>query len=164
MAVEETTMQKITPFLWFDGQAEEAARFYVSLFKRSKLGTISRYGEGAPAPAGSVMSVTFQLEGQPFFALNGGPLYRFTPAISFFVSCKTQREIDRLWRRLSEGGRELQCGWLTDRFGVTWQVVPEGLGGLIREPEAMKAMLSMRKLDIKRLKAAAARGARARRG
>jgi predicted 3-demethylubiquinone-9 3-methyltransferase (glyoxalase superfamily) len=152
-------VRKITPFLWFDTQAEEAAKLYVSIFKKSKLGTISRYGEGGPGPAGSVMSVTFQLEGQPFFALNGGPVYSFTPAISFFVSCKTQREIDRLWRRLSQGGSELQCGWLKDRFGLTWQIVPEGIGDLIKVPAAMQAMLGMKKLDLKRLREAARRGA-----
>jgi predicted 3-demethylubiquinone-9 3-methyltransferase (glyoxalase superfamily) len=157
-------MHKITPFLWFDHQAEEAARFYVSVFKNSKLGTISRRGDGGPGPAGSVMSVSFQLEGQRFHALNGGPHFTFTPAISLFVDCKTQREIDTLWRKLSSGGKEGRCGWLQDRYGLSWQIVPSGLGELIKDPAAMQAMLGMTKLDITRLRAAAAAGARRRRG
>jgi predicted 3-demethylubiquinone-9 3-methyltransferase (glyoxalase superfamily) len=150
-------VQKITPFLWFDTQALEAARFYVSLFKNSKLGAIARYGAAGPGPAGSVMSVSFTLEGQQFHALNGGPVYQFTPAISLFVDCKTQREVDTLWRKLTRGGEAVQCGWLKDKFGLSWQIVPSGLGELIKEPAAMRAMLGMKKLDIARLKRAAAR-------
>jgi predicted 3-demethylubiquinone-9 3-methyltransferase (glyoxalase superfamily) len=151
-------MQKIVPFLWFDTQAEEAAKFYVSIFKNSKLGTVTRYGAAGPGRKGSVMSVTFRLEGQPFYALNGGPVFTFTPAISFFVDCKTQKEVDDLWRRLTRGGEPGQCGWLKDRFGVSWQIVPAGLGKLIRDPAVMKEMLTMSKLDIERLRAAAATG------
>lgn len=147
-------MKGITPFLWFDGKAEEAARFYTSIFKGSKLGTISRYPEGSPAPAGTVMTVSFQLEGQEFVALNGGPQFRFTPAISFVVNCETQQEVDELWEKLSEGGAEVQCGWLTDRFGVSWQIVPTILGRLMegsdraRSQRVMQALLKMKKLDI----------------
>jgi len=152
-------MQKITTFLWFDTQAEEAARFYVSLFKDSRVDMVSRYGEGGPGQAGKVMSVVFTLAGQKFHALNGGPLFTFTPAISLFVDCRTQREIDRLWRKLTDGGKESRCGWLTDRYGLSWQIVPSGLGQWIKHPAAMQEMLTMGKLDIKRLKAAAARKA-----
>jgi predicted 3-demethylubiquinone-9 3-methyltransferase (glyoxalase superfamily) len=151
-------MQKITPFLWFDTQAEEAAKFYVSLFKNSRITSVTRYGPGAPRPAGSVMSVTFQLKGQDFYALNGGPHYTLTPALSLFVDCKTQKEIDALWSKLSRGGKPNQCGWVTDRFGLTWQIVPSGLGQWIQHPAAMREMLTMGKLDIKRLRAAAASG------
>jgi len=155
-------MQKITPFLWFNSQAEEAARFYTSIFKKSKMGKITRYGDAGPGPKGSVMTVTFNLEGIEFVALNGGPHYKITPAISFVVDCKTQKEIDYYWEKLTEGGEEVQCGWLTDKFGVSWQVVPSGLGDLLtdKNPQkakrAMAAMLQMRKLDIKQLKEAAA--------
>jgi predicted 3-demethylubiquinone-9 3-methyltransferase (glyoxalase superfamily) len=157
-------MQKITPFLWFDGKAEEAARFYISLFKNSKVGTVTRYGEAGPGPKGSVMSVTFQLEGQEFFALNGGPQFKFTPAISFFVTCETQQEVDALWEKLSEGGRKDRCGWLQDRYGLSWQIVPSLLGKLLqdKDPEkakrVMQAMLQMDKLDIARLQQAHDRG------
>ena len=157
-------MQKITPFLWFDGKAEEAMNFYVSVFKNSKVGKVTRYGEGAPAPKGTVMSATFQLEGQEFIALNGGPMYKFTPAISFFVNCETQQEVDELWDKLSAGGAEQQCGWLTDRYGVSWQIVPSLLGTLLGDKDAakaqrvMQAMLQMRKIDIKGLQQAADRG------
>lgn len=154
-------MQKITPFLWFDGKAEEAAKFYVSIFKRSRIGNVARYGAAGPGPKGSVMSISFRLEGQEFHALNGGPLYAFTPAISLFVDCATQREVDTLWGKLSRGGTPLQCGWVTDRFGVTWQIVPSGLGELIKDPEVMRVMFTMKKLDIARLKRAAARSAQA---
>ena len=157
-------MQKITPFLWFDGKAEEAMNFYVSVFKNSKVGKVTRYGDGAPAPKGTVMSATFQLEGQEFIALNGGPMYKFTPAISFFVNCETQQEVDELWDRLSAGGAEQQCGWLTDRYGVSWQIIPSLLGTLLGDKDAakaqrvMQAMLQMRKIDIKGLQQAADRG------
>jgi predicted 3-demethylubiquinone-9 3-methyltransferase (glyoxalase superfamily) len=154
-------MQKISPFLWFDNQAEEAANFYTSIFKNSKILNISRYGEGAPAPKGSVMSVTFQLDGQEFMALNGGPLFKFSEAISFFVSCETQQEIDELWEKLSAGGEKQRCGWLKDKYGLSWQIVPTALGRLLSQSEAgkskkvMEAMLKMNKLDIQGLKQAA---------
>jgi predicted 3-demethylubiquinone-9 3-methyltransferase (glyoxalase superfamily) len=154
-------MQKITPFLWFDGNAEEAANFYISIFKNSKMGKISRYGDAGPGPKGSVMSVTFQLEGQEFFALNGGPHFKFTPAISFFVDCKTQEEVDELWDKLSAGGRTDRCGWLQDKFGLSWQIIPTVLGQLLgdkdpqRAKRAMQAMLQMTKIDGKKLQQAA---------
>jgi predicted 3-demethylubiquinone-9 3-methyltransferase (glyoxalase superfamily) len=157
---KDNYMQKITPFLWFDGKAEEAANFYVSLFKNSKVGRVTRYGEGGPGPKGTVMSVTFQLEGQEFFALNGGPQFKFTPAISFFVNCEAQPEIDELWEKLSEGGRKDRCGWLQDKFGLSWQIVPSILGKLLGDKDAekakrvMQAMLQMDKLDIARLQQA----------
>jgi predicted 3-demethylubiquinone-9 3-methyltransferase (glyoxalase superfamily) len=147
-------MQRITPFLWFDHQAEEAANFYISLFKDSKIVSISRYGEGAPGQAGTVMTVNFQLEGQEFIALNGGPDFSFTSAISFFVDCPTQAEVDRLWEKLTDGGEEVQCGWLKDKYGLSWQIVPSGLSDLLNgaDPEgsrrAMQAMLQMKKLDL----------------
>ena len=147
-------MQKITPFLWFDGQAEEAMNFYVSIFKNSKVLSVSRYGEAGPGPKGSVMSATFELEGQTFYALNGGPMYKFTPAISFFVSCETQREVDELWDKLLDGGRPSQCGWLQDKYGLSWQIVPSVLGKMLgdKDPKkaqrVMQAMLQMVKLDI----------------
>jgi len=154
-------MQKITPFLWFDGNAEEAANFYISIFKNSKMGKISRYGDAGPGPKGSVMSVTFQIEGQEFFALNGGPQFKFTPAISFFVNCETQQEVDDLWEKLSAGGRTDRCGWLQDKFGVSWQIIPTVLGQLLgdkdpqRAKRAMQAMLQMTKIDGKALEQAA---------
>jgi len=157
-------MQKITPCLWFDSKAEEAARFYVSLFKNSKVGSISRYGEeGAKVsgrPKGSVMIVTFQLDGQEFMALNGGPLFKFSEAISFAVNCKTQKEIDEFWEKLSKGGEKGQCGWLKDKYGLSWQVVPTGMDEMLQDKDAgrrervMEAVLQMRKFDIKRLKQA----------
>jgi predicted 3-demethylubiquinone-9 3-methyltransferase (glyoxalase superfamily) len=154
-------MQKITPFLWFDGNAEEAANFYISIFKNSKMGKISRYGDAGPGPKGSVMSVTFQIEGQEFFALNGGPQFKFTPAISFFVNCESQKEVDDLWEKLSAGGRTDRCGWLQDKFGVSWQIIPTVLGQLLgdkdpqRAKRAMQAMLQMTKIDGKALQLAA---------
>jgi predicted 3-demethylubiquinone-9 3-methyltransferase (glyoxalase superfamily) len=154
-------MQKITPFLWFDGNAEEAANFYISIFKNSKMGKISRYGDAGPGPKGSAMSVTFQLEGEEFYALNGGPQFKFTPAISFFVNCETQQELDDLWEKLSAGGRTDRCGWLQDKFGLSWQIIPSVLGQLLgdkdpqRAKRAMQAMLQMTKLDIKKLQQAA---------
>src|SRR5687767_4520429 len=117
-------MQKISPFLWFDDQAEEAANFYTSIFKNSKILNIARYGEVGPGPKGSVMTVAFQLDGQEFIALNGGPHFKFTEAISFVVNCKTQKEVDDLWEKLSDGGEKVQCGWLKDKYGVSWQIVP----------------------------------------
>src|SRR5262249_9572580 len=123
-AWEHVDMEKITTFLWFDIQAEEAATFYVSIFTNSKVGSISRYPEGSPGPAGKVMTVEFELEGRPFVALNGGPIYKFTPAISFHVNCESQAEVDQLWSKLSKGGKEVQCGWLQDKFGVSWQIIP----------------------------------------
>jgi Uncharacterized protein conserved in bacteria len=155
-------MQKITPFLWFDSNAEEAARFYTSIFKNSKIGTIARYGDSGPGPKGSVMTVEFQLDGQPFIALNGGPNFKFTEAVSFVVSCVSQEEIDELWEKLSEGGKKDRCGWLKDRYGLSWQIVPTILGQLMKDPakanSVMKAVLQMDKLDIKRLKQAYEQG------
>jgi predicted 3-demethylubiquinone-9 3-methyltransferase (glyoxalase superfamily) len=153
-------MQKITPFLWFDGKAEEAVNFYVSIFKNSKVGSITRYGDAGPGPKGTVMIATFQLEGQDFIALNGGPQYTFTPAISLFVDCKTQQEVDELWEKLSEGGKTDRCGWLRDKYGLSWQIVPSALRELMgdKDPEkskrVMKAMLQMTKIDINGLKRA----------
>jgi len=147
-------MQKITPFLWFDSNAEEAVNFYISIFRNSKLLSISRYGEGGPGPAGTVMTATFQLEGQEFAALNGGPQYKFTEAISFFVNCETQKEVDDLWEKLSQGGEKGQCGWLKDKFGVSWQIVPTVLGQMLNDKDpqksqrVMQAMLQMKKIDI----------------
>ncbi|MBL0740021.1 VOC family protein [Chryseolinea lacunae] len=154
-------MQKITPFLWFDGKAEEAANFYTSIFKNSKITNISRYGEGAPVPKGTVMSAMFVLDGQEFMALNGGPMFTFSPAISFFVKSDTQEEIDSLWEKLTaDGGKPEQCGWLKDKFGVSWQIVPPILGELLqsKDPEKSKrvvgALMQMTKLDIQKLKEA----------
>jgi predicted 3-demethylubiquinone-9 3-methyltransferase (glyoxalase superfamily) len=153
-------MQRITPFLWFDSQAEEAANFYTSIFKNSKIASISRYGEAGPRPEGMVMTVTFQLEGQEFTALNGGPEFKFTEAISFFVNCETQEEVDELWEKLSAGGEEQQCGWLKDRYGVSWQIIPSALMEMLqdKDPErskkVMEAMLRMQKIDIKALRQA----------
>ena len=153
-------MQRITPFLWFDDQAEEAMNFYVSIFKNSKVGRVRRYGEAGPGPKGSVMSATFQLEGQEFMALNGGPHFSFTPAISFFVNCETQEEVDELWKKLSAGGKAERCGWLKDKYGLSWQIIPSALGRLMGDNNAakaqsvMKAMLEMDKIDIARLQQA----------
>lgn len=157
-------MTKITPWLWFDTEGEDAANFYVSIFKNSRITDISRYGEAGPRPAGTVMTVSFELDGQEYVALNGGPEFRFTEAVSFQVRCETQDEVDEFWSRLSEGGEPGQCGWLKDRYGLSWQIVPAGLEEVLGDPDpegaqrAMKAMLGMTKLDIEELKAAA-RGA-----
>jgi len=153
-------MQKITPFLWFDGKAEEAANFYTSIFNNSKILNLSRYGEAGPWPKGTVMTVTFQLEGQKFIALNGGPHYTFSPAISFFVDCETQAEVDELWEKLSAGGSDMQCGWLKDKFGLSWQIIPKALMELMQDKDpaksqrVFKAMLQMAKIDIEGLKRA----------
>jgi len=158
-------MQKITPFLWFDNQAEEAVNFYISIFRNSKIVNVARYGEDAAKvsgrPQGSVMTVAFELDGQPFVALNGGPVFTFSPAISFVVDCQTQQEVDHLWGKLSAGGEQQQCGWLKDKYGVTWQIVPSVLGKLMSDPDpakaqrVMQAMLQMHKLDIAALQQAA---------
>lgn len=159
-------MQKIVPFLWFDGKAEEAAKFYVSIFKNSKMGTVRRHGEAGPGPKGSVMAAEFQLEGQNFIALNGGPQFTFTPAISFFVNCDTQQEVDELWEKLSAGGRPDRCGWLQDKFGLSWQIIPTALGKLMGDPDpkkagrVMQAMLQMSKIDIDGLQRAHAEAAK----
>jgi predicted 3-demethylubiquinone-9 3-methyltransferase (glyoxalase superfamily) len=153
-------MQKITTFLWFDGKAEEAMRFYVSIFKNSKVGSINRYGDAGPGPKGTVMVVTFQLDGQEFIALNGGPQFTFSPAISLLVNCETQEEVDSFWEKLSEGGEKQQCGWLKDKYGLSWQIVPTVLGQMMQDKDTeksqrvMKAMLQMNKIDIARLKQA----------
>src|SRR5216683_154853 len=157
-------MQKITPFLWFDNQAEEAMNFYVSIFKNSKVVKVTRYGEAGPGPKGAVMSATFQLEGQTFYALNGGPLFSFTPAISLFVNCETQQEVDELWEKLSAGGKKERCGWLKDKYGLSWQIIPSALGKMLGDQDAekakrvMQAMLQMDKIDIKGLQQAYDRG------
>jgi predicted 3-demethylubiquinone-9 3-methyltransferase (glyoxalase superfamily) len=153
-------MKKITPFLWFDNQAEEAMNFYVSLFKNSQILSVSRYGDGGPGPQGTVMTATFQLDGQEFMALNGGPYFKFTEAISLFVNCQGQEEVDELWEKLSEGGEEGQCGWLKDRYGLSWQIIPTALGEMLGDPDpqksqnVMQAMLQMRKIDIAALRRA----------
>jgi predicted 3-demethylubiquinone-9 3-methyltransferase (glyoxalase superfamily) len=153
-------MQKITPFLWFNDNAEEAMKFYVSIFKNSKVMDVTRYGDAGPGPKGKVMTATFQLEGQEFYALNGGPQFKFTEAISLFVNCETQKEVDELWAKLTDGGKESQCGWLKDKFGLSWQIVPIALGKMLRDKDpkksarVMKAMLQMRKIDIKALQRA----------
>lgn len=153
-------MQKITPFLWFDHQAEEAMNFYISIFKNSKVVRIARYGDTGPGPKGSVMTAAFQLDGQDFVVLNGGPHFTFSPAISFVVNCETQEEVDEFWEKLSDGGKENQCGWLDDKYGVSWQIVPTVLGQLLSDPDSVKAgrvmqaMLQMRKIDIASLKRA----------
>jgi predicted 3-demethylubiquinone-9 3-methyltransferase (glyoxalase superfamily) len=159
-------VQKITPFLWFNDNAEEAVKFYTSIFKRSRVGKIARYPEGAEKttgrPAGSVMTIEFQIEGQDFVALNGGPVFKFNESVSFVVNCKTQKEVDNYWKKLtSGGGKEVQCGWLTDKFGLSWQIVPTLLEKLLADKNAAKAqrvmlaMLQMVKLDVNKLKAAA---------
>jgi predicted 3-demethylubiquinone-9 3-methyltransferase (glyoxalase superfamily) len=153
-------MQKITPFLWFDGRAEEAMNHYISIFKNSKVVSVTRYGDSGPGAKGTVMTVAFQLEGQDFVALNGGPQFKFTEAISLVVNCETQQEVDELWKKLSAGGEPSRCGWLKDKFGLSWQIVPTVLGRMLqdRDPQkavrVMQAMLQMDKIDINRLKQA----------
>jgi predicted 3-demethylubiquinone-9 3-methyltransferase (glyoxalase superfamily) len=153
-------MPKITPFLWFDNNAEEAMNFYTSIFKNSKIGKVSRYGDAGPGPKGSVMTATFQLEGQEFMALNGGPQFKFNESVSFFVNCNTQEEVDELWEKLSQGGQKGRCGWLKDKFGLSWQIIPAGLGELLADKDpakaqrVMQAMLQMDKIDIEKLKQA----------
>jgi predicted 3-demethylubiquinone-9 3-methyltransferase (glyoxalase superfamily) len=154
--------QRITPFLWFDGQAEEAANFYVSIFPNSKVGSTSRYGEAGPGPKGSVMTIAFDLDGLSFTALNGGPMFKFTEAISLVVHCETQAEVDHYWDKLSAGGQQVQCGWLKDKYGLSWQIVPNALIELVQDKDpaksqrVMAAMMQMKKIDIAGLKAAAA--------
>lgn len=153
-------MKKITPSLWFDNQAEAAAKFYTSMFKDSRITSLTRYGKAGPGPEGSVLTVTFQLAGQEFMALNGGPQFKFTEAISFIVNCETQDEVDEFWQALSEGGETQECGWLKDRYGVSWQIMPTGLVEMIGDPDpakserVMSALHQMQKLDIERLKQA----------
>ena len=157
-------MQKITPYLWFDNQAEEAANFYTSLFKNSKILSVSYYGEGMPMPAGTALTVSFQLDGQEFVALNGGPQFKFTEAISLFVSCEDQTEVDTLWAKLTEGGEEQPCGWLKDKYGLSWQIIPKGLGEMLSSPDAEKsqravqAMFTMRKIDLAKIRQAYEQG------
>jgi predicted 3-demethylubiquinone-9 3-methyltransferase (glyoxalase superfamily) len=161
---EANHMQKFTSCLWFDDNAEDAVDFYTSIFENSRILSVARYGtagaEASGRPKGTVMTISFQLDGQNFLALNGGPVFKFSPAISFIVNCQTQDQIDNLWEKLSDGGQILQCGWLTDKYGVSWQIVPEVLGELLSDPApeksepVMKAMLGMDKLDIKTLKQA----------
>ncbi|HEX6281389.1 MAG TPA: VOC family protein [Nitrososphaera sp.] len=162
--MSKTIMQKITPDLWFDNSAEEAAKFYTSIFKNSKIIDVARYGEaGAKVsgrPKGTVMTVIFEIEGQRFMALNGGPVFKFSPAISFLVNCETQEEVDDLWEKLSQGGEKEQCGWLKDKYGVSWQIVPNALGEMLQDKDAkkpervMEAMLQMKKIDVEGLKKA----------
>jgi predicted 3-demethylubiquinone-9 3-methyltransferase (glyoxalase superfamily) len=150
-------MQKMTTFLWFDGNAEAAMNFYLSVFKNSKVLNVTRYGKAGPGPEGTVMVAHFEINGQMFAGLNGGPHYKFTPAISFAVQCETQAEIDELWSKLSDGGKPNQCGWVDDKFGVSWQVVPAALGRLLSDPDpakterVMRAMLAMKKFEIQKL-------------
>jgi predicted 3-demethylubiquinone-9 3-methyltransferase (glyoxalase superfamily) len=152
--------QKITPFLWYDDNAEEAVNFYVSIFKNSRIKDVSRYGEAGPGKAGTVMTITFELEGQEFIALNGGPHFKFTEAISLSVDCQTQEEVDEFWEKLSAGGEKGPCGWLKDKYGLSWQIDPEILGELLRDPDpsksnrVMRAMLKMNKIDIAALRRA----------
>jgi len=154
------SIQKITPFLWFDHQAEEAVGFYASIFPNSKIVKVVKYGEAGPGPAGTAMTVAFQLDGQSFVALNGGPHFKFTEAVSFVVNCQTQDEIDFYWDKLSAGGTQVQCGWLKDKFGLSWQVVPITMGELLIHPDpeksqrVMKVMMKMKKIDIQALKEA----------
>jgi predicted 3-demethylubiquinone-9 3-methyltransferase (glyoxalase superfamily) len=153
-------MPKINPFLWFDHQAEEAAELYVSIFPNSRVVSVARYGDAGPGPKGTAMTVAFELDGREFIALNGGPHLKFTEAVSFSVDCKTQEEVDRYWQKLSDGGEESRCGWLKDRYGLSWQIVPTALGEMLTDPDparskrVMEAMLRMRKIDIAALKKA----------
>lgn len=154
MKQEPTIQQKITPFLWFDTQAEDAANFYTSVFKNSKVGKVVRYGDAGPGPKGTVLTVSLQLDGQEFIALNGGPQFQFTEAVSFVINCASQEEVDHYWNKLTEGGQESQCGWLKDKFGLSWQVVPTILTELLADKDpakanrVMQAMLQMKKIDI----------------
>jgi predicted 3-demethylubiquinone-9 3-methyltransferase (glyoxalase superfamily) len=148
-------MPKITTFLWFDSNAEEAVEFYLSVFPNSRRVDEMRVGDAGPGPKGSVLTLTFELDGQEFVALNGGPAHKFNEAISLFVQCRDQAEIDYYWTKLGEGGSEIACGWLKDKFGLCWQVVPKNIAELLRPPEAMRAMMTMKKLDIAALEAAA---------
>jgi predicted 3-demethylubiquinone-9 3-methyltransferase (glyoxalase superfamily) len=154
--------QRITTFLWFDKEAEDAAKFYTSIFKNSRILNVARYGDAGPGPKGSVMTVSFELDGQEFLALNGGPQFKFTEAISLVVNCETQKEVDEFWSRLSAGGQEVECGWLKDKYGLSWQVVPIALLRLLQDPDpqkakrVMEAMLQMKKIDVGRLEQAAA--------
>ncbi|MCU1530703.1 MAG: hypothetical protein JWO49_274 [Arthrobacter sp.] len=158
--MRDSVTEKITTCLWFDSQAEEAAEFYVSVFEESKVLNVARYGEGGPGSAGQAITVQFQIEGRTFTALNGGPAFPFTEAVSFVIDCHSQEEVDRYWAALTDGGSEGQCGWLKDRFGVSWQIVPSVLGQLLGGPDsegarrAMQAMLGMRKLDVAALEKA----------
>jgi predicted 3-demethylubiquinone-9 3-methyltransferase (glyoxalase superfamily) len=153
-------VQKIQTFLWYDNQAEEAAKFYCSIFKNSKVTHVSRYGDAGPGPKGSAMVVAFELDGQTFNALNGGPHFKFTPAISLLVNCEGQKEVDELWDKLVEGGRPSQCGWLEDKYGLSWQIIPKQLGQLMSDPDpvkskrVMEAMLQMVKIDVAKLERA----------
>jgi predicted 3-demethylubiquinone-9 3-methyltransferase (glyoxalase superfamily) len=158
---KELDMQSITPFLWFNGTAEEAMNLYVSIFKNSKVLDVTRYGDAGPGPSGTVMTARFQLDGQDFMALNGGPEFPFTEAVSFYVNCETQAEVDELWDKLcADGGQESQCGWLKDKFGLSWQIIPSALGRMLGDPDpekagrALQAMLRMQKIDIKALEQA----------
>ena len=149
-----TPIQKITPFLWFDNQAEEAVGFYSSIFKNSKIVTVTRYGDAGPGPKGSVMTMEFELDGQKFVALNGGPHFQFTEAISFVVNCETQQEVDHYWEKLTAGGKEVQCGWLKDKYGLSWQIVPIAMVTMLKDTDTqrsqrvMKAMLQMKKIEL----------------
>jgi len=153
-------MKKITPFLWFDNNAEEAVNFYLSIFKNSKIKSLLRYGKDAPMPEGTVLTVSFEIDGREYVALNGGPMYKFTPAFSLAVECENQEEIDYYWEKLTDGGKPIQCGWLEDKFGLTWQVAPHNISDLLmtKDPEknrrVMDAMMKMIKLDIKTLEEA----------
>jgi len=153
-------MQRITPFLWFDTNAEEAVNFYVATFPNSRVVNMSRWGDSGPGPKGAVMSVTFELFGQEFMALNGGPTFKFSPAISLFVKCETQQEVDEYWEKLSSGGTKQRCGWLQDKYGVSWQIIPNALGRLLKGKDpakstrVMNAMLQMDKIDIQGLESA----------
>jgi predicted 3-demethylubiquinone-9 3-methyltransferase (glyoxalase superfamily) len=164
MIRERNSMQKIIPNLWFDHQAEDAVNFYTSLFKKSKVLSVTYYGEGMPLPAGTVLTISFELDGQEFVALNGGPQFHFTEAISLMVNCETQAEVDSLWAKFTEGGEESQCGWLKDKYGLSWQIVPTGLNDLIFGPDAEKSaravqcMLQMKKIDLGKIQAAYEQG------
>lgn len=153
-------MQKIVTYLWFDNNAEEAAQHYTSIFRNSKIVSVSRYGDAGPGPKGTAMIVTFQLEGQEFIALNGGPQFKFTEAISLLVNCESQQEVDELWRKLSAGGEESRCGWLKDKFGLSWQIIPTALGKMLsdKDPQkagrVMQAMLQMKKIELPKLERA----------